>query len=275
MAGRRMAAGVAATAGVCLALLLIVGYTASPMSQVELKATALEPVSDGGSQQQTEMLKAVWKPLRPQFAEFYPDQIWLYAGKETYLDGHGKEIGDLKSVLRRGHYQTKVMTWNSLDVAPLRSVCWDESTHVMIFPPFAEYPDVHDIARKDLRAYVSGGNNVVFLGGFASLGLMNDVFGFRLKAEVYEAGPFYRSPRYAPGTIFEYMPSRIGEVGSIYGVKIGSLPPGGRSYYDTLGESVVWSVRYGFGMITYVGNDMTQAYQMGPWHKVLRAAVAI
>ena len=37
MAGRRMAAGVAATAGVCLALLLIVGYTAGPMSQVELK----------------------------------------------------------------------------------------------------------------------------------------------------------------------------------------------------------------------------------------------
>lgn len=222
-----------------------------------------------------QMLKAVWKPLRPQVAEFYPDQIWLYAGKETYLDGHGKEIGDLKSVLRRGHYQTKVMTWNSLDVAPLRSVCWDESTHVMIFPPFAEYPDIHDIARKDLRAYVSGGNNVVFLGGFASLGLMNDVFGFRLKAEVYEAGPFYRSPRYAPGTIFEYMPERIGEVGSVYGVKISSLPPGGRSYYDTLGESVVWSVRYGFGMITYMGNDMTEAYQMGPWHKVLRAAVAI
>jgi hypothetical protein len=37
MAERRMAAGVAATAGVCLALLLIVGYTAGPMSQVELK----------------------------------------------------------------------------------------------------------------------------------------------------------------------------------------------------------------------------------------------
>ncbi len=42
--------------------------------------------------------------------------------------------------------------------------------------------------------------------------LIVQVFGFRLKAEVYEAGPFYRSPRYAPGSIFEYLPERVGEV---------------------------------------------------------------
>eukprot|EP00961_Rhodomonas_salina_P288159 3893907-Rhodomonas_salina.1 len=65
------------------------------------------------------------------------------------------------------------------------------------------------------------------------------------------------------------------QIGQIYGTKIGSLPPGARSYYDTLGDSVVWSVRYGFGMLTYVGNNMQQAFEMGPWHKVLRASVAI
>jgi hypothetical protein len=47
--------------------------------------------------------------------------------------------------------QTKVMTFNSLEVAPLRSVCWDESTHVIVFPPLAEYPDLHAIARTDLK----------------------------------------------------------------------------------------------------------------------------
>jgi hypothetical protein len=45
-------------------------------------------------------------------------------------------------------------------VAPLRAVAWDESTHVMIFPPFTEFPDLHEIAKKDLRNYVSTGNNI-------------------------------------------------------------------------------------------------------------------
>ena len=38
-----------------------------------------------------------------------------------------------------------------------------------------------------LRRYVSTGNSLVFLGGFATIGLLNDVFGFRLSAEVYQA----------------------------------------------------------------------------------------
>ena len=35
-------------------------------------------------------------------------RVWLYAGRETYLYGRGKEIGDLKSVLRKGHYEVSV-----------------------------------------------------------------------------------------------------------------------------------------------------------------------
>ena len=49
--------------------------------------------------------------------------------------------------------------------------------------------------------------------------------------------------------MFEALPERVGEVGDIYGVKTSSLPPGAHSYYDTLGDSVVWSVRYDFGMV--------------------------
>jgi hypothetical protein len=101
------------------------------------------------------------------------------------------------------------MTFNSLEVAPLRSVCWDKSSHVILFPPFSQYPDLHAIARTDLKEwvfpttpvahrvpgadsatlparYVSTGNSLVFLGGFATIGLMNDIFGFRLSAEVYQ-----------------------------------------------------------------------------------------
>jgi hypothetical protein len=176
------------------------------------------------------------------YAIIWNGSMWLYTGRETYLDTHPDMVGDLKSVLRFSHYQvpgslpphpyavpqsievwiyptsnccsharllvalmlrpiaaqTDVMTFNSLGIAPLRAVCWDESAHVIVFPPFAEFPDIHAIAKTDLRSYVSTGNNLVFLGGFASVGLINEIFGFQLKAEVYQEGPFYRSERYAP-----------------------------------------------------------------------------
>ena len=259
---------------ICGVAVLVLAVVTTWSAREEAGATQVSELALVGEQQTTD-LKAVWKPLRNQEPGFYPDRIWLYAGRETYLWGRGKEIGDIKSILRKGHYTTTVMTFTSLKVAPLRAVAWDETTHVMIFPPFTEYPDIHDIAKKDLRNYVSTGNNIVFLGGFASIGLINEVFGFRLKAEVYQSGPFYQNERYARGTIFEYLPSRLGEDGLIYGTKLESLPPGAKSMYDSLGDSVVWSVRYDFGMITYVGNNYMSAFHMGDWHKLLQAAVSI
>ncbi|EKX44276.1 hypothetical protein GUITHDRAFT_153007 [Guillardia theta CCMP2712] len=259
--------------GLCAFALAVFSITKEKSSNELEQQTAM--VATYTPQQKTTELKAVWKKLRSEDFGFYPDRVWLYAGRETYLYGRGKEIGDLKSVLRKGHYETEVMTFESIRPAPVRAVCWDKSTHVIIFPPFTEYPDVHEIAKTDLRSYVSTGNNIVFLGGFASIGLMNEIFGFRLQAEVYQEGPFYRNERYAKGTIFEFLPSRLGEDGLIYGCKYSSLPPGGRCYYDSLGDCVVWSVRYDFGMITYVANNMLTAFHMDAWHKVLRAAVSI
>ena len=128
---------------------------------------------NGNNQQTTMLEKVLWHPLRPEHRDFFPDSLWLYAGPETYLYGHGQDLGDLKSVIRKGHYevlspqlffklvlsfremcfplQTKVMTFNSLEVAPLRSVCWDKSSHVILVPPFSQYPDLHAIARTDLK----------------------------------------------------------------------------------------------------------------------------
>ena len=247
--------GLAVVAVAALAVAVVTTLAAREDTRIVTEAKPSQELALVGGEQQTTELKAVWKPLRNQDPGFYPDRVWLYAGRETYLWGRGKEIGDLKAILRKGHYTTTVMTFNSLKVAPLRAVAWDESTHVMIFPPFTEYPDIHEIAKKDLRNYVSTGNNIVFLGGFASIGLMNEIFGFRLQAETYQSGPFYQNERYARGTIFEYLPTRLGEDGLIYGCKLQSLPPGGKSFYDSLGDSVAWSVRYDFGMITYVANN--------------------
>lgn len=271
--------GLTVLAAAALALAVVTTLSArEEMRIVTMGTRSAKPSQElavvGGEQQTTE-LKAVWRPLRNQEPGFYPDRIWLYAGRETYLWGRGKEIGDLKSILRKGHYESTVMTFNSLKVAPLRAVAWDESTHVIIFPPFTEFPDLHEIAKKDLRNYVSTGNNIVFLGGFASIGLINDIFGFRLRAKTYESGPFYQNERYAHGTVFEYLPSRLGEDGLIYGCDIQSLPPGAKSFYDTLGDSVAWSVRYDFGMVTYVANNYMSAFHMGAWHKLLQAAVSI
>jgi len=247
--------GLAVVAVAALALAVVTTLSAREEMRVVTETRPSQELAIVGGEQQTTDLKAVWKPLRNQDPGFYPDRVWLYAGRETYLWGRGKEVGDLKSILRKGHYGTTVMTFNSLKVAPLRAVAWDQSTHVMIFPPFTEYPDIHDIAKKDMRNYVSTGNNIVFLGGFASIGLINEIFGFRLKAETYQTGPFYQNERYARGTVFEYLPSRLGEDGLIYGCSLQSLPPGAKSFYDTLGDSVAWSVRYDFGMITYIANN--------------------
>ena len=256
--------GTAIVAVAALALAAVVTLSAREETGILTEAKPSQELALVGGEQQTTQLKAVWKPLRNQDPGFYPDRVWLYAGRETYLWGRGKEIGDLKNILRKGHYETTVMTFNSLKIAPLRAVAWDESTHVMVFPPFAEYPDLHDIAKKDLKNYVSTGNNIVFLGGFASIGLMNEIFGFGLKAETYQSGPFYQNERYARGTVFEYLPSRLGEDGLIYGCKLQSLPPGGKSFYDSLGDSVAWSVRYDFGMITYVANNYMSVRPLPP-----------
>lgn len=258
--------GMAVVAVAALALAVVTTFSATEDTRIVTEAKPSMELAVVGGDQQTTELKAVWKPLRNQDPGFYPDRIWLYAGRETYLWGRGKEVGDLKAILRKGHYETTVMTFNSLKVAPLRAVAWDQSTHVMIFPPFTEYPDLHDIAKKDLRNYVSTGNNIVFLGGFASIGLMNEIFGFRLKAETYQSGPFYQNERYARGTIFEYLPTRLGEDGLIYGCSLQSLPPGGKSFYDSLGDSVAWSVRYDFGMITYVANNYMSVSAHPPSH---------
>jgi hypothetical protein len=52
------------------------------------------------------------------------------------------------------------------------------------------------------------------------------------------------------------------------------LPAGARSYYDSLGDSVLFAVRYDLGMVTYVGSDMDSSSN-AEWHKLLRAAVSL
>eukprot|EP00291_Cryptomonas_curvata_P026899 CAMPEP_0172175200 /NCGR_PEP_ID=MMETSP1050-20130122/14085_1 /TAXON_ID=233186 /ORGANISM="Cryptomonas curvata, Strain CCAP979/52" /LENGTH=263 /DNA_ID=CAMNT_0012847255 /DNA_START=114 /DNA_END=902 /DNA_ORIENTATION=+ len=252
----------------------ISAYNSMPSS---IDARSLVTASEQQQHLTTLLLDSHWHPLRPEHPYYFPDSIWLYAGPEIYFHGGGgTSVGDLTYIIRRGHYQTRVKTFTSLAPAPLRAVLWDKGTHAVLFPTFADYPLVRGPARTDLRRYVSAGNTAVFVGGFGSVALINDVFGTRIRAQEYQPGPYYRSPRFSAGTVFEHMPAELGEVGNVYGVVTSTLPPGARSFYDTgAGMTVVFSIRMGFGAVTYLASDMADASDMGPWHRVLRAALSL
>ena len=262
--------------GSVLATLLLVLAVAMRVrerpAQVALADFAADPLLGGGGTG----TKVAWQPLRPYHPSYYPDQIQLYAGPETPLYGHSNAILNFKGILRQNHPGTEVKTFASLRTASLRAATWDEDAHALVFPPFTEYPDLHMISKTDLRGYASGGNTIVFMGGFGSIAVMNEIFGWQIRPVPYQDGPFYRSKRNAHNTVFAGMPSLL-ETGRspVYGVHMGTLPPGARSYYDSIGDSVVFAVRYDLGMVVYVASPMEEQTGHGKWHSVLQAAVAM
>jgi hypothetical protein len=42
---------------------------------------------------------------------------------------------------------------------------------------------ISDLAQTDLRGYVSAGNNVVFIGSYNWLSVMNEIFSFQLMSD--------------------------------------------------------------------------------------------
>ena len=61
--------------------------------------------------------------------------------------------------------------------------------------------------------------------------------------------------------------------GDVYAVQMSSMPPDSRSYYDSLGSSVLFAVRHDLGMVTYVASDLRNVDTA--WHRAVRAAVAL
>jgi len=269
MGGLRAAAGVLLVLLPCIAIVLIGS---------NLKHQALELLSRAHKASHTSSLsdnKVTWQTLRPEHSAYYPSKIRLFTGKESSLYGRHREILSMRSILQNGPSASHVETFSSLRVAALRSVAWDKGAHVMVFPSFADYPDLHMISKTDIRGYASTGNNVVFLGGFGTLDVMNEIFGWQLKPVTYQEGPFYRSERNAHNTVMATMPSLVqSDGGGTFGVRIKSLPPSARSYYDSLGDTVLFAVRYDLGMVTYVGSDMGPTGN-ADWHKLLRAAISL
>jgi len=200
------------------------------------------------------------------------EDVYVYAGKEEHTR---HLVPFICRLIKRHRFRLNIHQFFSVEDAPLRSVLWSHDSRVVIFPPFESYPEISSKGFTDLRAYVAAGNNVVFMGSYIALQVMNDAFGFSLRDD-YKEGPYYRNDRNVRGTEFEYLPSRLNEPSPrVYGAMAKSLPPGGFSLYDSLGSVVVFYVRYDLGTVVYIGYQFDNPYQIDSWVRVIHAAMAM
>lgn len=93
---------------------------------------------------------------------------------------------------------------------------WHSLGHVSFISPLAAEMDAQIrflmCTLRVLQSYASTGNNVVFMGGFGTLDVMNEIFGWQLMPVTYQEGPFYRSDRNAHNTVMASMPSMVSDV---------------------------------------------------------------
>lgn len=255
MASRRsLVAGAAFAVG--LAMVCLAGFHV-------MSAPDMEPVEE---------LAVRTTELSNAQTSHFVDNVWVYNGKEV---DNRKTEPFVSRLIKRHHFQTQIHEFFSVSDSPLRAVLWSQYYHVVVFPPFVSYPDISKVGKTDMRAYVAAGNNIVFMGGYLSLQAMNDIFGFSLRDD-FKEGPYYRNDRNVRDTPFQYLPSRVNEPSPrVFGAMSRSLPPGGRSLYDSLGCSVVFYVSYDLGTVAYVGFEFDTPFGIDNWVKVLQGAVQL
>ena len=80
----------------------------------------------------------------------------------------------------------------------MRAVLWAHDCGLVMFPPFYSVPDFKPEAKRDIRNYVRGGNDikgtVMFVGGGLEIGVINRLFDFSIHPE-YVAGMCEREPK--------------------------------------------------------------------------------
>ena len=137
----------------------------------------------------------------------------------------------------------------------MRDVLMQGETMYFVIPSLHDYPRVPHNTKIDIREYVYTGHTVLLMGGVINIYLMNELFGFNLLPQ-YQPGPYLWNDLTAPGTPFEHVTRKVYEQGNtrmgMTGVAIGSIPPGGQSYFDNNGASVALCVPLGRGRVCYV-----------------------
>jgi len=239
---------------------------------VLLATIALLSANSESSNAAIALLEQTTESLKFQGQRTVIDDVYVYAGKEEHTR---HLVPFICRLIKRHHFRTTIHQFFSVDDAPLRSVLWSHDSRVVVFPPFESYPEITTKGFTDLRAYVAAGNNVVFMGSYIALQVMNDAFGFSLRDD-YKEGPYYRNDRNVRGTEFQYLPSRLNEPSPrVYGAMAKSLPPGGFSLYDSLGSVVVFYVRYDLGTVVYIGYQFDNPYHIDEWVRVLHASLTM
>mmetsp|Transcript_30053 Transcript_30053/g.47122 ORF Transcript_30053/g.47122 Transcript_30053/m.47122 type:complete len:279 (+) Transcript_30053:3-839(+) len=247
-----IAACIGAAAVVCIALL-----AKEKVAETQVHDNAL-----GGA------YYAVTKPPAFNFNRFIQN-AWFYDGRSADLN----EEDFIEKLARRHHYKLQIHHLNTFKDNEFRAALFSENIHCIVFPPLLHFPGVSELAKKDLRGYVSAGNNVVFIGSYEWLSVMNDVFGFQLMSD-YKDGPYYRNDRTVRGTPFQWSMSRLSQPdGSVYGVKVDSIPMDGSCMFDTMGCCVVFYVKYNLGTIVYIAFDYDTPYGIGHWDQILHAGM--
>jgi len=168
----------------------------------------------------------------------------------------------------------------------VRNVLWDDDEsnpiHKILYfviPSLHDYPTLPHPTKIDIREWVWKGRTVLFLGGVINIYVMNEIFGFQLEPQ-YQPGPYEWNERYCPGSPFEDVPRKVFEQGNsragMTGVLIASIPPEGKTFFDTNGASVAMCIHVGFGRACYVDQEFIRPmsdYGYGVWVDIVRAAL--
>uniref|UniRef100_A0A6U4Z3J5 Uncharacterized protein n=1 Tax=Hemiselmis andersenii TaxID=464988 RepID=A0A6U4Z3J5_HEMAN len=211
---------------------------------------------------------AVAKPPAFNFNRFIR-HAWVYDGRAADPD----MTNFVQHVARKHHYKLQIHHLTSFRDNAFRAALFSENIHCIVFPPLVHFPGVSELAAKDLRGYVSAGNNAVFIGSYNWLSVMNDVFGFQLMSD-YKDGPYYRNDRNVRGTPFQWSMNRLQQPdGSVYGVKVDSIPMDGKCMFDTMGACVVFYIKYNLGTVTYIAFDYDTPYGIDHWDQILHAGM--
>jgi hypothetical protein len=148
---------------------------------------------------------------------------------------------------------------------------------VLIFPPMKEenLPILSDHAKQMIHRYVSVGHNtLIVLGGPGSLEFINkNLFadGMTTLEPAWTRGP-YEKQEITVGTPYQPLPVTLPNMmNHVHGARKSSLPLEAKSYYETQGISVVFSIDYQEGKVMFIGYDFSEMSL--PWIKTLIAGM--
>mmetsp|Transcript_919 Transcript_919/g.1935 ORF Transcript_919/g.1935 Transcript_919/m.1935 type:complete len:444 (+) Transcript_919:67-1398(+) len=189
--------------------------------------------------------------------------VYIYRGRETK-----PKMDEMVTFILAGGFGVEDVKYieDSSD-AEMRKALWDPECRAVIFPPIHDIPDFGPNAVKDMRHYVAKGmknhGTMLFLGSSVEVHVINKIFGFEMQQD-FKPGPYYKSERYTRGTALELLPERVNELGNTesLGILKSSLPPEGRSFYDSFGDSVSACVRYDLGRVCYLAQDFEPLLDM-------------